>query len=245
MDYESNAGAAARLRVYNQAPKPTPPKPTPPKPAAPKRTSSRKTSSQSKSYAPAAQRRSLSAPRAAAPAPAPARPYTPPPAVQGPALKPPAPFTTPTGQLAAPGGVQFNNGGALPFDPQGADQQLQLERQRQQRMLELQQQAQQDEQEYVLGARSLDDQRKASRREVLNNFAGRGMAFSSGYGNAMTDNENTFAAQFGALLEKLNLDRNALAVGQLGENENYSDQLGMIKQAIARRLAGQAGTLGL
>jgi hypothetical protein len=99
--------------------------------------------------------------------------------------------------------------------------------------------------QYQTGQRDLGQQQQTDQRGDLNRFAGRGMAFSSGYGNEVADSARMFGNAFSDLTGQFNSGQNYIGQQRL-QNENF---LTGARQRIAQRQAGlntkNAGTLGL
>lgn len=105
--------------------------------------------------------------------------------------------------------------------------------------------ARQDAQKnYTSTLNDLNQQQPAAERGLLNQFGGRGLAFSSGYGMGVGDLQNKFAgARSGAqqqLTDLLNSYQNQETQG----SSTYNKKLAAIQQALAQRLAQRAGSLG-
>lgn len=82
-------------------------------------------------------------------------------------------------------------------------------------------------------------------RGLLNNFAGRGMAFSTGYGTSV-GNENQ---AYQHMLQQLNSAHSTGLADLLRQHDDYQRQFHLqqaaLRDAATARLAAQAGTLGL
>jgi hypothetical protein len=101
------------------------------------------------------------------------------------------------------------------------------------------------EQQYGVAQRDVGKQQVDDQRVDLNRFAGRGMAYSSGYGQEVTDSATAFQNAFSDLLVQRN---NGLR--DIGLQRNDNDQfLAAARQRIANSQAAyntqNAGTLGL
>lgn len=107
------------------------------------------------------------------------------------------------------------------------------------------QQRQQEEQNYGDSLFDLNKQHPIDVRNLLNNFAGRGLAFSSGYGNSSSQLGDNYATS----LSRLAAARTAALTGFGLDRSNYQNEylasLSSIRQAAADRLSAAAGTLGL
>jgi hypothetical protein len=104
------------------------------------------------------------------------------------------------------GAVQANplvmSAPGLPFDANAASQRDDLVAKLNNTNLGIQQQAQGDIQQGVTDARQLIQNEPGVERSLLNNFAGRGMAFSSGYGYQYGQAKNQLANALSGLVQK-------------------------------------------
>lgn len=137
------------------------------------------------------------------------------------------------------------NKSAMPYDASYRDQLLNLQAQRATFFDELHRQQQALRRQFTQQQYDINQQKPYAFRDVLNNFAGRGMAFSTGYGNAQGRLHQQFAQQLARLTgdERFNL-------GQLASQKqtylgNYNTQLDLLRRAATRRLSGNAGDMGL
>jgi hypothetical protein len=92
--------------------------------------------------------------------------------------------------------------------------------------------------------RALDIQQPDVNRGILNNFAGRGLAYSSGYGTTLGDATADFQAQrsdinnaLGSNIARMRSDRRATM-------SDYQYQLGNLNQRAASAAIPRAGSLG-
>lgn len=82
-------------------------------------------------------------------------------------------------------------------------------------------------------------------RGILNNYSGRGMAFSSGYGVAQGRELQNYNQNLGDLNYQHTLGQQNLQDQRTAFMRTYRNQQQAIRQAAADRLAAQAGTLNL
>lgn len=149
------------------------------------------------------------------------------------------------GKLQAPDLAAKFGGTGLPFDIDAADAQQQLLSRKNRFEQEFTQGQQGLERDYTLQRRSVEDQLPDERRNLLENYAGRGLAYSSGYAYDTGDLEGQYANLL-AQLEGGKTEGLADLLRQRGLfNEDYASQLQAIQAAAARRLSDQAGDLGL
>jgi hypothetical protein len=137
------------------------------------------------------------------------------------------------------------NVSALPFDYQGTTDSIQAANDYGMLINQLMASRQGAQRDYVTGMHQLDEQQPQDERSILNQFAGRGLAHSSGYGVGYGNLENQYAGERSGLANTL-----AQLLSQYGNQEaqgnaTYNQTLAAIKAAIAQRLAAQAGSLGL
>lgn len=166
------------------------------------------------------------------PAPAPAQ--------YGGAFLAPRPITAPavsmTGKISTAG---------IPYEAGAADSMERLFDERNNAMMQLLQKEQQTNRDYVVQARDVDRARPDMLRNLLNSFAGRGMARSSGYGMGVGQVENQVANLLAELMQKRTGALNQVAEGRRDTERGYNLGLTEAQKAAVRRLAQQAGTLGL
>lgn len=136
-------------------------------------------------------------------------------------------------------------GTALPFDGDAALMQAQLQSQK--NLFESQATSEQQRitREYGLQRRAVEDQRPTAQRNLLEDYAGRGLANSSGYAYDQADQQSQFAKLL-AELDQGKTEGFADLLRQRGVfNDSWAAQLQAVQAAAARRLAEQAGNLGL
>lgn len=160
-----------------------------------------------------------------------------------------APFNTEytkLNQLSA-GNPDLNTilGKITPYDPQASVDRMNAATIKQNAMNQLTLQRQQLNEDYTTAMRDAGITQQDSLRGLLSNYAGRGMAYSSGYGTAVGEQNRNFANYTGDLASG---KQRGLAFADAGEAAANSNYLNMISQALVGatgRLAGQAGKLGL
>lgn len=157
----------------------------------------------------------------------------------------------PSLQMSAIGKLQVPNlsasagGTGLPFDPEAADAQQGLMSMKNRFELEATEAQQALERDYVTQRRSVENAIPDERRRLLENYAGRGLAYSSGYAHDTGSLESQYANLL-AELEGGKTEGLANLLRQRGMfNEEWATRLQAIQAAAARRLAAQAGDLGL
>ena len=158
---------------------------------------------------------------------------------------PPSLAVTDIGKLRPqmPGASQGATG--LPFDPEAADAQQDLQGQKNRFESDATSEGQRIEREYGSQRRSVEDQQPGAAKNLLENYAGRGMAYSSGYSYDQADQQGQYANLLGEL-EQGRTGGLADLLRQRGLfNDDYAGRLQSIQSAAARRLANQAGDLGL
>jgi hypothetical protein len=134
---------------------------------------------------------------------------------------------------------------ALPYDPIAADSQAEGLDQYNQLLNMLLEREQALEQDWTVNTRDIELQRPEAFRNLLNSFAGRGMSFSSGYGQEFGETEGEFARALGDLLNWRNMGREGIGRQRAEGSRSYNKLLERIQREAARRLAEQAGDLGL
>lgn len=137
------------------------------------------------------------------------------------------------------------SGTALPFDADAADAQAQLQAQKNRFESDAVSEQERINREHVNLSRQVQEQKPVAQRNLLENYAGRGLAYSSGYAYDQTDQES----QFAKMLAELDQGKTAGMADLLRQrglfNDEWSQRLQAIQAAAARRLAEQAGDLGL
>lgn len=143
------------------------------------------------------------------------------------------------------GGVTPPGNTNMPIDEAGSLAQQQAQAAKNTFMSQLTQQRQAEEMNYGDSLFNLQTQHPIDVRNLLNNYAARGMAFSSGYGDSVGTLANTYSTN----LSRLAAARAQARAGFGLDRSNYDKEFGLnsaaIKQAAADRLSSAAGTLGL
>lgn len=130
-------------------------------------------------------------------------------------------------------------------DAQANDERAQMMAQRNKALMSFMTQGQDLETDYANSARQVEQQIPDALRDVLEGFAGRGLAFSSGYAGEVGNANKFFANQQANLAQQRTRGLRDLIMGRIGFDEDYYNGLGAIQTAAARRLAEQAGDLNL
>jgi hypothetical protein len=133
----------------------------------------------------------------------------------------------------------------LPFDPQAASDRLTAQQGLNQALLRVKQGKDQLSEDYTKGVRELETEQPDRYRALLSNFASRGMAYSSGYGNAL-GKETADYTKARTDLDTAN-QRGLAAAGldQSGAQSLFNSQLAAILANSTARLADNAGSLGM
>lgn len=148
-------------------------------------------------------------------------------------------------QLPNPMGSASQGATSLPFDAEAADAQVSLQAQKNRFESDATAEQGRIEREYVNQRRDVEDEMPEQQRRLLENYAGRGLAYSSGYAYDQGDQKSQYARLL-AELEQGKTGGIADLLRQRGQfNDEWSGRLQAIQQAAARRLAEQAGDLGL
>lgn len=156
------------------------------------------------------------------------------------------PSITPAQIRATMPTVKINANGRLdlPFD---AAYGLGLVEQQQAADAELMQ-LQQDEQQWGLdlqnARRDLDTQFTDIKRDTLNEHAGRGLAFSSGYGDSVLQNQNQYNTFQNDLASQDALARSGFSNARTGIENAMNDFIRMATQRRVEELSAEAGKLG-
>lgn len=110
---------------------------------------------------------------------------------------------------------------------------------------QIQQQQEQEESNYQDQLHDMNLQHPIDVRDLLNNYSGRGMAFSSGYGDAAGQLANTYGTNLSRLAAARSQALGGFASDKSDYNKEYGVDLSGIRQAAADRLAANAASLGL
>lgn len=129
---------------------------------------------------------------------------------------------------------------AAGFDPQGSQDLLEAKRQRDLIMNQLVEQGQGINRDYSIQSRDLQSAQPTAFRNLINRFSGRGMAFSSGYGDQVGETNNQFQNLAADMSGKYTAGVNSINSARNSAEEGYTSQAAAIQAAITRRLAEQA-----
>lgn len=146
---------------------------------------------------------------------------------------------------AAPPGAQQTGATALPYQPEAGDAMLQLLQQKNRFESDMVSEQERINRGYMTSTRDLQEQVPDAQRNLLENYAGRGMAYSSGYAHDQTKQQGQFANMFSELDQNKTQALSEILRQRGLFNDQYALTLQQIQAAAARRLAEQAGTLGL
>lgn len=133
------------------------------------------------------------------------------------------------------------NDTALPFDAQASDQRARAIRDRDERLAQLEEAIANEAQGYTLTRRNTEEAEPNKLEQILNAFAGRGMAFSGSYGKALGDESRDFAGRLGKIESAHTESKSGFEKNRSTYERNYTDQLQDIYWDQARRLADKGG----
>lgn len=136
-------------------------------------------------------------------------------------------------------------GKLTPFDPAAAAERLGAQGQYNQRLVAIKQARDRLAQEYGTARRQVETEQPNRLRALLSNFAGRGLAHSSGYADAFGREQ---AGYTDALSRLDTANQQGLAQASLEEGGAKSDWLAQLAASLSNttgRLAGSAGQLGI
>jgi len=132
-----------------------------------------------------------------------------------------------------------------PFDPQGSVEAINAKRQLDQNLVNLTGQENLLNTQYGMSRRNYEQQVPTMARRLLSNYAGRGMAFSTGYGEAVGQ-QNTDVANALADLDFQKQQALADITSQRGLSQTgYQSDLATSLMNTINRMTAKAGTLGL
>lgn len=136
-------------------------------------------------------------------------------------------------------------GRLLPFDESSALDRLNTKRTYDQNLIALNNQRNQVSQDYNTQRHVYDQNLPIAARNLLNNYAGRGMAMSTGYGQAVGQQNASLANQLASLdaSKQVGLSNIDTQQGQL--NAGYQNDLSSILYNTVQNLTSKAGKLGL
>lgn len=152
---------------------------------------------------------------------------------------------TPVVAPAASWAPMSNSQYALPFDYQGSIDMINANKSYGDLINQLIMERQNAQSSYARGMHQLDVTQPTDERNLLNNYGSRGLAHGSGYGVAYGNLENQYADQRSNAANDLAQALQQAAMQQTQGYNNLQWTTSAIQQAIAQRLAAQAGTLGL
>lgn len=136
-------------------------------------------------------------------------------------------------------------GKITPYDPQAAVDTMNASAQRDYGLQQLTQARQQLNEDYTTQLRQADQEQGSALRGLLSGFSGRGMAYSSGYGNAVGEQNRNYADFTGQLATQKQRGLAAASGAEAATQANYTNMIGQALVASTGRLAGSAGKLGL
>lgn len=150
-----------------------------------------------------------------------------------------------TGAMPGASGTGQPGDTSLPFDAQFGQDSANAAWQHDNFMAQIQAMKDQLENQYAQGSRDLNIQHPMLLRQLLGNYAGRGMAHSSGY----ADQYGNVEQQFQNAMNDLNMQHTTGAADLLNQQNTYEagyqQFLDALRTAAAQRLSDQAGGLGL
>ena len=151
----------------------------------------------------------------------------------------------PSGVIQIPH-VKINPNGQLdlPYDPNMADSILDAKDQMNQRLLELQQQDQAQQLEFTQLQRDAGIDYNNLARQTLNQYSGKGMAFSSGYGNAVAENSTDYSNYMNDLTQSDALFDQGIASERGQIETRFNEMLRRWALNQGRKLSENAGDLG-
>lgn len=167
----------------------------------------------------------------------------------GPGMPTPAPVGSPvsfspTGQIIPtyrpPTPVQ-----SLPYDAGFNDDSQSLLENLTQNQNNLTKQKSDLEREYTVDRSTVEKQLPDMLRNVLNSFSGRGLAFSSAYGNKVGETQNEVANTISQIESNRARSNSDIEGMQANLQSGYQTALSKAQQAAARRSAEQAGSLNM
>lgn len=132
----------------------------------------------------------------------------------------------------------------MPFDPQGGVEALGAKRTLDQNLINLTNQENLLNQQYSTSRRDYEQKVPELARNLLSNYAGRGMAFSSGYGTAVGQQQADIAQGLSGLdLQKQQQLGDITSQRGLAQT-GYQNDLASSLVGTTNRLSARAGTLG-
>lgn len=142
--------------------------------------------------------------------------------------------------------VEINSNGQLdlPYNANYSWEVLDAQQEANKSLLSLQQQQQQGEADYQSGTRDLDRQYGEVNRDTLNHDAGKGLAYTSVYGNHVANNATDYNNQRTDLDTQHNQGLQNAASSRMQIQNGMNDMLRQSALVNAQQQAAQAGTLG-
>lgn len=149
---------------------------------------------------------------------------------------------SPVGKLTPP---KLKSTTDLPFDPEKADAENDLRGQKDQFAYEANRARNNLERDYTMGKRQVAEEQPNNQRRLLENYAGRGMAYSSGYNYDQGELGRQYANQLGELESGRSGGLADLLQQEGMFNNQYGQRMSAIQAAAARRAAEQAAEIEL
>jgi hypothetical protein len=161
----------------------------------------------------------------------------------------PAPVLS-VGQRADRMAGQFTNlnqilGRLTPYDPEQALAQVQAKKTLDSALTTLTGQENQIGQDYALQNRSFQRQIPISQRALLSNYASRGMGYSTGYGQAVTNQQSDIANQQSMMDFQKQASLANIAAQRGAVNAGYQNTLSDALFSTVNKLSSRAGSLGI
>jgi hypothetical protein len=132
----------------------------------------------------------------------------------------------------------------MPFDPQGGVDALTAKRTLDQNLINLTGQENQLNSQYGSSRRDYENKIPELARNLLSGYAGRGMAFSSGYGTAVGKQQADIASGLSSLDQQKNQQLSDITAQRGLANTGYKNDLASSLVGTVNRLSSRAGTLG-
>jgi hypothetical protein len=136
-------------------------------------------------------------------------------------------------------------GKLTPYDPQSAADRLTAQQALNDRLLQVKTGKDQLSEDYSKNVRLMEQDQPDRYRQLLSNFAGRGMAFSSSYGDSLGKETADFTQRRSDLDTANQRGQAAAAMDEANAQSTFQSQLAAILSNSTARLAQDAGTLGL
>ena len=133
----------------------------------------------------------------------------------------------------------------LPFDPQSATERLQAQQGLNQRLIGAKTAKDALAGDYSTARRSLETEQPNRLRALLSNFAGRGLAHSTGYGSALGQETADYTERQSALDTANQRGLAQIGLEEGGAQSDFLSQIAGILYGSTNRLASRAGTLGM